>query len=497
MNYSDLLDRADQVKIDILKYLIFYPKEAKKKTIYRKLELSPQVFNIYLDELNYEIVQKMGIEAEIVEHKSKLALKKAKNVYLFDFVDYYLKKSYKYKILLYLLENGGFTYSALENYLIASRSTVYRKLMELNVSLQEFNIEVSNGEMKGSETQIRYFFYLFIDTFKVNYLKKESEKKKFSNIINRFEDSFGYPLADTTKNKMEIWMYVVYRRYSIHNEFNFNEKLNLVELMQYSKFYKKVRTILIESGQKDKFISSESDRVYAYAMSFYFDFFSERFQEYLQWDVQIKKEYHELEQTSDLIRDFIMDKFSIDDLSKRKYDKIQFLLMQEILLLMSFSGYIFSYDEDNFTYSINSHPKTLFVKHADEFIEKVCTIWNIKELDFKKSSHRNFRYKIIGIFRYIELLTESPLQIAIRIQGNLLTQSLIQKVWERYLKGTISIAIQPYAEENKKNYDLIISNHRSMEDTEEDNIYVLSDLNAEFDIEQVKNMLKRIRVKDI
>lgn len=31
MNYSDLLDRADQVKIDILKYLIFYPKEAKKK----------------------------------------------------------------------------------------------------------------------------------------------------------------------------------------------------------------------------------------------------------------------------------------------------------------------------------------------------------------------------------------------------------------------------------------------------------------------------------
>lgn len=235
------------------------------------------MFNIYLDELNYEIVQKMGIEAEIVEHKSKLALKKAKNVYLFDFVDYYLKKSYKYKILLYLLENGGFTYSALENYLIASRSTVYRKLMELNVSLQEFNIEVSNGEMKGSETQIRYFFYLFIDTFKVNYLKKESEKKKFSNIIKRFEDSFGYPLADTTKNKMEIWMYVVYRRYSIHNEFNFNEKLNLVELMQYSKFYKKVRTILIESGQKDKFISSESDRVYAYAMSFYFDFFLKDF----------------------------------------------------------------------------------------------------------------------------------------------------------------------------------------------------------------------------
>nr|UKS68070.1 hypothetical protein G8766_02230 [Lactococcus garvieae] len=78
-----------------------------------------------------------------------------------------------------------------------------------------------------------------------------------------------------------------------------------------------------------------------------------------------------------------------------------------------------------------------------------------------------------------------------------MTQSLIQKVWERYLKGTISIAIQPYAEENKKNYDLIISNHRSIEDTEEDNIYVLSDLNAEFDIEQVKNMLKRIRVKDI
>lgn len=495
MDYRDFIDKSEQIKLEILKQLLFSPNHCTKKELQKKLDLTSQTLTLYLDELVYEIEKKMNFKAYIIDEQSNIKFIKDDHITLLDFMNYYLRNSYKYKIMNFIFENGSFTYLALEQYLIVSRSTVYRKLTELNQSLAEFELEIYNGELKGPELQIRYFFYqMFTQLHSFEIISSFMTNKTILNVINGLETSLFSNFTQTSKSKMYMWMHVVFKRYTITKKFEFKDKYDLTRVMQNAKFYQKIKILLKDIEKLQNFKRHETDRVYMYVASYCFSFFPDFFQDYLQWDRQYLQACIPLNETYSLIQDFMMEKFSINDLSKNEYDKIQFLLMQSILQCMLFSGYIFSYDEDQFNTSIKSQPNDLFVKKASEFIEKLFMIWNISQFESNDSLHRNLRYHISGIFRYIEFIGEKPIKIGLRIHGELLIQLLSEQAWARYLNGEIKTEVKIY--DKSENYDLVISDYRTSEDVSLKNTYLLSGLNSEYDIEKIVDLIKKIRLSE-
>lgn len=76
-----------------------------------------------------------------------------------DLVFDYVTESINYRLLIQLFEEGSLNfYQVLQDYAI-SEPTYYRRIRELNQLLQEFQLKITNGHLRGPELQIRYFYY--------------------------------------------------------------------------------------------------------------------------------------------------------------------------------------------------------------------------------------------------------------------------------------------------------------------------------------------------
>ncbi len=70
-----------------------------------------------------------------------------------------LQESLKFKMLVYLLEHQQVSIIRLATAFNISESSVFRKIKELNQLLEEFGLQIKNGQLYGEELQIRYFYY--------------------------------------------------------------------------------------------------------------------------------------------------------------------------------------------------------------------------------------------------------------------------------------------------------------------------------------------------
>lgn len=62
-------------------------------------------------------------------------------------------------MLVYLLEHQQVSIVRLATAFNISESSVFRKIKELNQLLEEFGLQIKNGQLYGEELQIRYFYY--------------------------------------------------------------------------------------------------------------------------------------------------------------------------------------------------------------------------------------------------------------------------------------------------------------------------------------------------
>lgn len=91
-----------------------------------------------------------------------LYLNKAPTFSMKAMIMLFLNKSIKFHMVQQLFHknkiNGGYFQ---QNYAISS-ATYYRKIVELNDLLNEFNLRIKRGKLIGEEKQIRFFFLIFL-----------------------------------------------------------------------------------------------------------------------------------------------------------------------------------------------------------------------------------------------------------------------------------------------------------------------------------------------
>ncbi len=122
------------------------------------VQLSKASFDQYLEDI--ELIGRMmekKVEVQRNEYQALLVLDE--DVSLEKILLFLLQESLKFKMLVYLLEHQQVSIVRLATAFNISESSVFRKIKELNQLLEEFGLQIKNGQLYGEELQIRYFYY--------------------------------------------------------------------------------------------------------------------------------------------------------------------------------------------------------------------------------------------------------------------------------------------------------------------------------------------------
>ena len=158
MKIEALLERKEQLQILILRNLVLQGGTASINGLREHVQLSKASFDQYLEDI--ELIGRMmekKVEVQRNEYQALLVLDE--DVSLEKILLFLLQESLKFKMLVYLLEHQQVSIVRLATAFNISESSVFRKIKELNQLLEEFGLQIKNGQLYGEELQIRYFYY--------------------------------------------------------------------------------------------------------------------------------------------------------------------------------------------------------------------------------------------------------------------------------------------------------------------------------------------------
>ncbi|MEB7792129.1 helix-turn-helix domain-containing protein [Enterococcus faecalis] len=491
MDYTHFLEKKNQLKIRLLKEIIFSSTSCSKQYLQNCLNISTQTLCVYLDELPDDF-EKIGVTSfKIIETEESFSIEKPSTINLKQLLYLFLKESYKYQILVLFLNKGKVSYTEIEESLNMSRSTIYRKLVELNTCLKEFDIQINDGRLEGSELQIRYFYFqLIVELIPFENLISYMNNDYFLNILNDFEKKMNTNFSIVGKTKMYIWMDITLRRYNSECEFDFSFVKNLCISVMNSELYQSIEKILFDIEKKYKFKRTDEDRICMFIISLCCGFFPEFYSDYLKWNQNAVIKNIAIQDISNFIQDFLENHFPTSGLKVSEYRMICFLLFQSIIQLICFKGHIFSYDEEHFNFLMEYQPVQSLKDNSKCFVKQFFANWESDTFDIDSPIHRNFYYRVSVIFRYISTLTDTPVKIGLRCSADISIQLLLEQIIDKYLTENIAIDVQIY--EETKTYDLILSDYILPEDSGLKNIYILSELNTHYDNLKIKEKVKDI-----
>lgn len=494
MDYRELLNTSDSLKVQIIQIFFLSDSPVSKKVIKDRFDIAFPTIRTYISEINNEIKKVYPNKFFIAEVDGLLVLTKSPDINLPKIIFHYIKKSDAFKILDYILQNGKLSYTQIEEIFSISRTTVYREISHMNQFLEEFNLTFQNGKIEGTELQICYFYFqLYTQLIPFGVMVSKMKNPLLLKFMTDFEDELHLHFSLETKAKLYIWLFIVDKRYQLNGK-AFDAGRKIEEHLKHFIFYHRLKDAFFKATKKAEISYSETEFPYIYLASLCFSFLPECAAEYLDWfskdggghgGFPIQLAMYETDK-------FLKENYHVSSLSVNHFNKIRYFFLQSLFHFLFFRGFIFSYSEDHFLTEAKGQASKNFLHLAKSYLDSQKNIW--KEADFSEDRplYRDFLYHIQGTLRYVEYLTDVPLQIGLRFYGEQLVQDLIHEAWGRNVGTHVPIELSIY--DKKKKYDLLISDYSLPEDRKTV-IYLTSEFNNPRDIQEIKKLISVIYEK--
>lgn len=240
MKIEDLFAKRERVIYRLYQELRESRLAFSLKEMSQKLHLSRATLIRYIETFNEDALQQgLGLFFQI-EDESIYFQKEASLLHT-EWVAYLSQFSMKYQILLYLFEKEEFTIQALSQYLVMSEASLNRQLATLNQLLQDFHISIRNGRLKGSELQIRYFYYqLFLQTTTVTALNKKAIFRQASHYLVLFERFIEGTFNAYQSFQLSLWIGITQKRMRVLDA-DFADVIQLMTPYIGQKWYQELR----------------------------------------------------------------------------------------------------------------------------------------------------------------------------------------------------------------------------------------------------------------
>ena len=210
----DFLEKPYDYMNDILLFLYNNKGQATRNELVDFFNISLPTLNEYLSFLEQFLKEEQLQESlTMTVLGDTLYLNKAPTFSMKAMIMLFLNKSIKFHMVQQLFHknkiNGGYFQ---QNYAISS-ATYYRKIVELNDLLNEFNLCIKRGKLIGEEKQIRFFFFNF---FWFIFEEKTDLEKELANqylgLIEILQEIPRITFDHTEILQIKLWMKISFRR---------------------------------------------------------------------------------------------------------------------------------------------------------------------------------------------------------------------------------------------------------------------------------------------
>lgn len=214
MKIFELLEKREQRQIDILLLVL---KNHGKITV---SELATELA-IHKDTIRDDIVWMLETLEPIadrffVSYETKtdlLTVKSAGTISNIEVYYQFFSRSIAYEILAELFRSNKLKLQAFAMKMAISPATLTRRIRQLNTALQPFDIQIKNGQLQGSEIQIRHlYFNLFWNGLPYEQLKKLVLTNERAAFLTELEKKLAIPMVDWQRVKLALWMNIARKR---------------------------------------------------------------------------------------------------------------------------------------------------------------------------------------------------------------------------------------------------------------------------------------------
>lgn len=267
MHIIDLFEKRERAIYQLFLFLRSKEKESSIREASQFLDLSRSTLLRYVDSFTEEATAD-GLGLTFLISNEDIKVKRNAGLSIQDLLSYLCRSSLKYQILLYLFEKNEFSIPGLSQELLISEATLNRQLASLNKMIQSFEISIRNGRLKGSELQIRYFYYqLFWQTFSNAHLQADRIFREQTRYVPIFERFYQSPFNPRQSHQMALWLMIVYKRMRL-KDLDFQACYRLIAPYKEHKFYLHLRNLFLTLSQQFSASFQEGDTMSVFAFLF-------------------------------------------------------------------------------------------------------------------------------------------------------------------------------------------------------------------------------------
>lgn len=503
MRKFDFLEKFEVYQIDLLIYLSNVGGTATKSELLYHLDIG----NYFLSKLIE------GLIALAKKSKDSFFIEVEKHIVTFHSKpDYSLHTLYNelilhapmYRILEELLLYGSIDASRLCEKIGISYSTYFRKINELNNLLAEFDLYIQNGELVGSELQVRFFYVsLYAVTDPKHQLKTPNVDPRIYETVNTIQQILDSPLSILSQKKLIIYLSLLKRRnaqkkvqdYSnqepfFSNQSDVSSQRRFIAALKNTRLFEEINQTL-ESFlvyYSFKMLPSETILLLLFMLG----------EEIIPANSPSLKELDLIERYSNFFIRTLNQEFL--NFMKRRHPNtcltnsynstLHYYLNSSGYHHLLFKGHIDYYGEQNYIeYGESIHSETTYI-FINYLKEKYPMIFVNDTHDANLIS--NYSYAI----RFYEECVKSKISVGIFIEGDLLQKKKFTDWWIKYVE--LNTFAQAESLVDNKIYDLIISNvDYSFQKKQGKYVFIMTNYNEKKDISDLDKLLYDIYLSSV
>ena len=463
----------------ILRDMVLHGGTVGTNQLREQVNLSKTSFDQYIAEIPM-IGMMMGKKVAIKRNEFQVTLELAEDVSLEKIILFLVQQSLKFNLLVYLLEHHQASIVRLATAFNISESSVFRKIKELNQLLQEFSLQIKNGQLYGEELQVRYFYYVLFQFISESqrplFLQQTPDK---APLILGLERALETTFSQESASKIACWLGITRKRL-------LSEKTTFATLKEKKILYQKDRLYQALDPVISLYLSRTAAEISGYEPLMFYSFFvsfavlSE--EHFYQYDLTRSKKLPTAVLDT-YIRETMLWHYRPRKLKIKEEKAVGYQLAQIDNEFYFFRGVMMIYEPEH----LLQQQKKMLGRSLSQLLERLKET-TLTQLPAKQGEEAALSYLMIqyaNILMMIDFYIAKSVTIGIDIETLPIYRVAFQQFLLRELKGISGIEI-----ENRrpgKKYDLVITFNQ--EDPHQ-NYYYLSEFASSYDIARLKQKIE-------
>ena len=265
MKITQLLTKNQEVQFMVFEYLLYHDVPISLKELEQAIHVSLPTLQKELLSLQVELTS-YDQQAKLVRDQNDFyELKLPNHFSVKDFLTNYLQQSLDYQLFLSVFYQKNISITKMIMDLQVSESSIFRRFKAINQLLAEFDVQIKNKNIIGSEKQIRYFFFHFFwHSHSYQYIQQNFDKKNSQHLIQIIEALFERKFTSREFWKLVVWFNIMEHRFDYHEDQIQEFSTDFLQLLEEDLMFQKLKNILARFLSRFAYQSFEDEAIYLY-----------------------------------------------------------------------------------------------------------------------------------------------------------------------------------------------------------------------------------------